>query len=253
MAGLCEGGNEPSGSLKAIYSSKLSLKAVILHNGNSLPSIPVGHGVHMKETHAHMTALFDSIEYHEHKWKICGDRKLIAVLLGMQLGYTKYCCFLCMWDSRDRKSHYIQADWPARNHNPCEKNVVAESLVDPKDVLLPPLHIKLGLIKYFVIGMNQEGQAFKYVREKFPKLSDAKVKESIFVGQQIRELVKDPAFDQVLAGNGKEVWEAFKGVIHGFLGNKRDDNYTQLVTMLLQKYRQLACKMSLKSIFSTTT
>ncbi|KAJ4429070.1 hypothetical protein ANN_26071 [Periplaneta americana] len=27
------------------------------------------------------------------------------------------------------------------------------------------------------VGMNQEGQAFKYVREKFPKLSDAKVKE----------------------------------------------------------------------------
>jgi hypothetical protein len=26
-----------------IYSSKLSLKAVLLHNGNILPSIPVGH------------------------------------------------------------------------------------------------------------------------------------------------------------------------------------------------------------------
>jgi hypothetical protein len=31
-----------------IDSSKLSLKAVLLHNGNTLPSIPVGHSVHNK-------------------------------------------------------------------------------------------------------------------------------------------------------------------------------------------------------------
>jgi len=29
-----------------IDSSQLSLKAVLLHNGNTLPSIPVGHSVH---------------------------------------------------------------------------------------------------------------------------------------------------------------------------------------------------------------
>ena len=180
-----------------------------------------------------MTALLDSLKYHEHKWKICGDLKVIAILLGMQLGYTKHCCFLCMWDSRDRKLHYIKGDWPAKNLNPSEKNAIAKPLVDPKDVLLPPLHIKLGLMKNFVKGMNQEERAFKYIREKFPKLNDAKVKEGIFVGPQIRELVKDPAFDQVLEGKEKEAWEAFKGVVRGFLGNRRDDNYLHLVIVLL--------------------
>ena len=34
-----------------IDSSKLSLKAVLLHNGNQHPSIPVGHAVHMKESY----------------------------------------------------------------------------------------------------------------------------------------------------------------------------------------------------------
>ena len=63
-------------------SSKLSLKAVLLHNDNLLSSIPVGHAVHMKETYANMTALLDSFKYHEHKWKICGDLKVIAILLG---------------------------------------------------------------------------------------------------------------------------------------------------------------------------
>ena len=121
-----------------IDSSKLSLKAVLLHNGNRLHSIPVGHAVHMKETYANMTALLDSIKYAEHKWKIRFDLKVIVVLLEMQKGYTMYCGFLCMCDSRDRKSHYIKADWPARNLHSSEKNVVAKPLVDPNDVFLPP-------------------------------------------------------------------------------------------------------------------
>jgi hypothetical protein len=74
-----------------IDSSKLSLKSVLLYNGNRLASIPIGHAVHMKESYANMTVLLDSIKYAEHKWKICGDLKVIAILLGMQLGYTKYC------------------------------------------------------------------------------------------------------------------------------------------------------------------
>ena len=115
--------------------------------------------------------------------------------------------------------------------------------MDSKDVLLPPLHVKLGLMKNFVKGMNKEGQAFRYLRNKFSKISDAKVKEGFFVRPQIRQLMKDPAFDEVLKG------EALKGVICGFLGNKRDDNYIQLVTVLLQKCHQLGCNMSLKIHF----
>ena len=57
-----------------------------------------------------MKVFLNSINYNEHKWKMCGDLKVIAILLGMQLGYTKYCCFLCMWDSRGRSSHDIKED-----------------------------------------------------------------------------------------------------------------------------------------------
>ena len=82
----------------------------------------------------------------------------------MELGYTKYCCFLCMWDRKNRCSHYTKG-WPARNLNTDEKDIIAEPLVDPKDVLLPPLHIKLGLMKNFVEDMNKEGQAFRYLQK----------------------------------------------------------------------------------------
>ena len=42
-------------------SSKLILKAVLLHSGNRLPSVPIGHAVHMKETYINMKALLNSI------------------------------------------------------------------------------------------------------------------------------------------------------------------------------------------------
>ena len=97
--------------------------------------------------------------------------------------------------------------------------------------------------------MDQEGEAFKYLRLKFPRLSDAKIKEGIFVGPQIREICKDANFDQILKGKEKAACEAFKGVVHGFLGNRRENTYPQLVKELLEKYRALGCNMSLKIHF----
>jgi len=67
-----------------IDSSKLSLKALLLHNGNTLPSIPVGHSVHNKESYENMKILVEAINYDEFKWQICGDLKAIALLLGLR-------------------------------------------------------------------------------------------------------------------------------------------------------------------------
>ena len=40
-----------------------------------------------------------------HKWLICGDLKVIGLVLGLQGGYSKFPCFLSHWDSRaDDKS-----------------------------------------------------------------------------------------------------------------------------------------------------
>lgn len=82
-----------------INSSKLSLKAVLLHHGNTKPSIPVAHSVAMKETYENMSIILNAVNYNEHRWTICGDLKVIALLLGLQGGFTKFCCFLCLWDS----------------------------------------------------------------------------------------------------------------------------------------------------------
>jgi len=51
-----------------IDSSKLSLKAVLLHNGNTLPSIPVGYSVHNKESYESTKILMEAINYDKFKW-----------------------------------------------------------------------------------------------------------------------------------------------------------------------------------------
>lgn len=89
-----------------IDSSKTSLKAVLLHNGNKFASIPIGHSVHMKEDYKDLAIILEKIKYEDHQWMICGDFKILTMLLGQQAGYTKYPCFLCLWDSRTREQHW---------------------------------------------------------------------------------------------------------------------------------------------------
>ena len=80
-------------------SSKLSLKAVFLHNGNVYPFIRIAHSVQIKEDRESVKILPELIQYNDHNWDVCGDFKMIAFLLGLQVGYTKHSCFICLWNS----------------------------------------------------------------------------------------------------------------------------------------------------------
>ena len=109
-----------------------------------------------------MKLLAGKIQYDEFKWKLRGDLKVVALLLGMQLGYTKYCCFLCKWDSRDKKNHYVNKLWPKRTSlTPEDKNVVNPPLILPVKIYRPPLHTKRGLTKNSVKGMDKTGRRFR--------------------------------------------------------------------------------------------
>ena len=68
-----------------IDSSKVSSKVVLLHNGNKFPSVSLAHAANMKESYESMKLLLGKIKYDEFKWKLCGDLKVVALLLGMQL------------------------------------------------------------------------------------------------------------------------------------------------------------------------
>jgi hypothetical protein len=78
-----------------VDSSKVILKAVLLHNGNKYQSVPFAYAVNMKESYENKNLILEKIHYDKCKWNMCGDLKAIALLLGLQLGYTKYCRSLC--------------------------------------------------------------------------------------------------------------------------------------------------------------
>ena len=114
---------------------------------------------------------------------------------------------------------------------------------------MPPFHIKLELMKNFIKAMNKTEADFKYSGIKFPRLSKAKIKEGVFIGPQIRKLPQNREFDQTLFGKEKMAWKAFKLVVTKFLGNKRADNYTELLFNLIKAYSCMECNMLLKIHF----
>jgi hypothetical protein len=57
--------------------------------------------------------------------------------------------------------------------------------VNPQDIYLPPLEIKARFMKIFVKALDREGQAFAYLRNTFPKLSEITEKGGVFFDPQL--------------------------------------------------------------------
>ena len=77
-------------------SSVRSMKAVFLHIGNKVASVPIAHSIVFKESYLDMKDLLDALCYNLYQWRICGDLKMISILLGFQ----------GCWDSRADDKHY---------------------------------------------------------------------------------------------------------------------------------------------------
>jgi hypothetical protein len=173
------------------------------------------------------------------------------MLAGLKGGYPKFCCFICAWDSRKKVDHYETNDWPMRSKFRFgEKSIEREALIPLDKVLLSPLHIKLGLFSSFIKSLKANSHALSYLREKFPGVSEAKVKAGVFVGPQIRKLMNDDVdFVKCLSTEERNAWRAFMGVCNYFLGNYRSPLYKEIVQHLLTCYKAIGVKMSLKLHF----
>jgi len=77
----------------------------LLHNGNQYALLPVGRSVVLNEEYHNLRFLLDKLNYDVHKWQMCGNLKIMTILLDQQSGFTK--CFICQWDSRARKMNII--------------------------------------------------------------------------------------------------------------------------------------------------
>jgi len=75
----------------------------------------------------------------------------------------------------------------------------------------------------FVKAMNKHDKGFEHLREKFLKLSDAKLKEAIFFGP-VNENIND-LFVHLLKENEKSPWLMFTAGCLSFLGNIKAKSY----------------------------
>ena len=80
-------------------------------------------------------------------------------------------------------------------------------LIDTQNNLLPPFHVKLGIIKKFAKAMGQSNlDGFAFLCIKFPSIRQAKLQKGIFVVSQIREVLKDPQFEKSLPKLELRAW-----------------------------------------------
>ncbi|UYV84664.1 K02A2.6-like, partial [Cordylochernes scorpioides] len=111
-----------------------------------------------------------------------------------------------------------------------------------------PYGIKIGP-QNFVKAMDRNASGFAYLKQKISSISEAKIKEGIFVGPQIRELQQDGNFQNSLNEVEAAAWNSFRNVCKNFLGSVKVENYRDIVNDLLLSYKALGCNMSLKIHF----
>ncbi|GBM82805.1 hypothetical protein AVEN_139450-1 [Araneus ventricosus] len=68
-------------------------------------------------------------------------------------------------------------------------------------------------MKQFVKALPKEAECFKYLCDQFPGLSEAKLKEGVFVGPDSRKMMKDENSETKMETNESKAWKSFKLVI----------------------------------------
>ena len=76
-----------------------------------------------------------------------------------------------------------------------------------------------------------------------------KLKTGIFDSPQIRQLMKDPMFDETLSKAEQSTWQSLRSVVTNFLGNQQRAEYEKEIEELLKCFRQLRARMSVKMNF----
>jgi hypothetical protein len=86
------------------------------------------------------------------------------------------------------------------------------------------------------------------LRETFLERGDAKLKEGVFTGPQICEIMMD-LLENLLTETEKSTWLPFKAVCLNLFGNVKGENYKELVEDLLEVYQTIGRNISLKIHF----
>jgi hypothetical protein len=104
------------------------------------------------------------------------------------------------------------------------KNIISQTLVNQDNVFLPPLYIKLSLMGHVVKDIDQNGSGFLYIKQNFPRIREARIKDEIFLGPQIREIMREAHWMKLQVKLKVATWRTCKAVSSNFLGNFEAEN-----------------------------
>lgn len=107
--------------------------------------------------------------------------------------------------------------------------------MDPKTIICPPLHIKLGLIKQLTKTLP-DGYAVARWNQMFPSISIAKIKKGILIGPDVDKILHDREFFRLYQLTTNLHWLYSKMLLKDFL-KIEDPNYKHLVQTLIESYR----------------
>jgi hypothetical protein len=124
-------------------------------------------------------------------------------------------------------------------------HITHPAVVDKSEIFLRSLR----LIKMSVKAMGKESKEFAYLRQKFPKINEAKMNEGIYTGLQIKQLFEDQGFSTKLNSTERRTWKAFQNVYRNFLGKEKAENYSWIMKELISSYSAMGCNVSLKANF----
>ena len=131
-----------------------------------------------------------------------------------------------------------------------ELGVKGRQLVPNGRILFAPLHIKLGLFSQFIVSLPADCNAKKYLKEKFPYISQPKIDNGAgFDGSKIRRLFKDAEFKKKLTKVQRDAWVGLISLSENFLGNHRSADYEQVVSDFIRVFEKQGIKETVKLHF----
>lgn len=154
--------------------------------------------LHMKETKQNRQRRLRCINYDQHKRQVGGYLKFFLSAWGIyQVGVSSF----EMGQMTKKYLMYQQKRSTTTITGTCQEIQSTSIISGVKNILLYYIYIlKLDILKKIVNALNKRKAAFKYLQNRFPRFSEAKIKESIFVGLHIRKLLLDENFDRLFCG-----------------------------------------------------
>lgn len=148
---------------------------------------------------------------------------------------------------------------PRKSYTKNEReSIVAEPLINlpelVSNLILPMLHIKLGVFSSFIRSLNkrkvivdngkeleleENTNAFNYLKELFPNKTISKVKNGTFNGPEINKILKNKSkLSENLNEEQKRCLEAFSNLKNNFFTENRSSDYKNIVKQLIDSYEQ---------------